>query len=137
MNRIIITVIAFFSLNSTASECDFKKGIKRTSKGFLYTNACHRQVGVIVKDNELLELKNTSYQDLLKINETRLELKDKQINNIREQARIWRETALDTQKHAHSLERLSDTSKWLYVASGIVITVAAGFALGAASNATK
>lgn len=118
-----------------AFACDFSTGIQRQDYGFLYSNDCHREVGRIINELDERKKQKELYEQLLETKDQRIELEKQRTENYKQQAELWKSTAKDIQDRADTITNLSESNKWLYIGAGVLLTVAAGFAIGATGGA--
>lgn len=130
MYRVIsfILMSQFVISNAAFGACDFSKDVAKNEDGsYTYSRECHLEVGKQVKQ---LELKDKQIDSLEKV----VDLKDLALTKQHERVELWMDTTYKLETRVNTIERLNDTNKFIWFGIGVLTTVGAGFAIGAAAK---
>ncbi len=123
-----IAAIIALHINSVAmASCDFATGIERTNAGYIYSSSCHQEVGQIVS-----EVKDRRTQVQL-LNDAII-LKEQAIEAERARAELWRKTSFEVEDRLRTIENNRHDRDFLYLGAGVLLTIGAAWAMGAASK---
>ena len=110
------------------------KGQKAECEGYLFSLDKELELRIMNEDYKFLkqelELKNKQIDNLNK----EVILSEEVINKEQQKAELWRNAAeTSTKKYIESVDSNSK-KEWLYLIGGVLITVAAGYAVGQVSK---
>jgi hypothetical protein len=112
----IIVFILLFSLNARA-DCDWSLGITPgPNKTFIYSEACHQEVGKLIQANK----------DLTQA----IQLKDLALTTSDNRISLWEKTAGDEQDRLAKMESEQKHDNWIAFGLGVLTTFAAAYAAG-------
>jgi hypothetical protein len=125
MKKLICAILSVSMLLSSSAfaDCQWARDIKKVEGGYLYTNDCHGQVGVIVKDNDDLK---TEVVNLRK----GLELKDLVVQKSDERVMLWRNESYEQFDRLQKQTEAAHRNETLWFVLGIVVTGAAVWGAG-------
>lgn len=137
--KIIVFILSFFS-SVALSECSndvtvLYQGDPAPCKGFLFSPKKEEEVRKKITESDLDKTKLELQEKQLILYDKLLKLTQEQADKELEKSELWRKKAIE------SSEKLTDdkTRDWwrdgAFLIGGVVVTVAAGWALGAASGA--
>lgn len=122
MKKTICLILSFAMFSNIAlANCKWADGTKKVEGGYLYTDACHGRVGILVKD---LDDREVEVKALRKT----IELKDLTIQKADERTELWRNTTFKVEDRLNNLESAANTNKWVYFGLGVLSVFAAGYA---------
>jgi hypothetical protein len=103
-------------------------------EGYLFSVEKEKELRLLSEDYKILKDKFDAQQYLTEIYKTQTSLWKEISDKEKERAELWRQAAeASTQKYLDAQERSSNRDLW-FLLGGVVLTVAAGFAVGAASK---
>jgi hypothetical protein len=109
----LIAIILLFSLNSYA-DCDWSLGITPgPNKTFVYSEACHQEVGRLVQANKDLT--------------SAIQLKDLALQNSDSRVLLWQKNSADELDRLTKIEATQKNNNWLYFGLGCLTVIGAGF----------
>lgn len=121
---ITVLLLAITTMNAAFADCDWKTGITAgPNKTFIYSEACHLQVGKLVQDNKI---QSEQIADLTKA----IQLKDLAITNADARIALWQGSAEKEQDRMNTLSSEQRHDDWLYFGLGVLTTFAAAYAAG-------
>lgn len=122
MKKVISLLLLFcFISNAALADCDFSTGITPgPNHTFIYTEACHLQVGKLVQDNKT---KDAQLADLTKA----ITLKDLALTKSDERTQLWMDTSDKLQNRLTTVDSLAKKNEWIYFGLGVLATVGAGY----------
>lgn len=135
MNKLLVLLVLLQAPQAMA--CEFSTGIQETDGGYLYSPDCHKEVGRMKKEIDERRYQKLRYEELLGIKDRQIELEQMSSRNWKAQSELWKETAVEVHERSSSIERLSESNKWLYIGAGVLLTVISGYAIGSTAHATS
>ena len=103
--------------------CNWKTGVIKTEKGFLYTKSCHKAVGKMKEDVADRE------EQVKKLNES-ISLKDLALTKAEERAKNWSDESYNQYERLQRQARLNSYNNWIYFGGGIAVTILSVWAAG-------
>jgi hypothetical protein len=108
-----ILLISLFPLGCFA-DCDWKTGITQgPNNTFVYTEACHQEVGKLVKANKDLT--------------SAIQLKDLALTNADARTALWQKSADDEMDRLNKMSADRKMNDWLFFGLGALTVIGSGF----------
>jgi len=115
---LILALIPQFAFGT----CDFAKGIvPGPNKTFIYSEACHQEVGKLVQENKIQAQQVT---DLTKA----ISLKDLSLQESDKRAQTWFDTSGTLEHRLQEVDKIEKIDSWLYFGLGVLATGATAYA---------
>jgi hypothetical protein len=119
---VLMSILLFSNIAFCDQSCDWKTGITPgPNKTFVYSEACHLQVGKLVQDSAV---KDQQIKDL----STAIDLKNLAINFSDQRATLWQKNSLDAQDRLSKIDSEQKHNDFLYFGLGILSAIGVGFA---------
>ena len=124
MKKLIALLLLFVStFNIAFADCDFNTGITAgPNKTFIYTEACHQKVGLLVQQNASLTTQVADYQKAIQLKDLALTAEDSRVQ-------MWEKSSLDEQQRLMTISADQKHNDFLYFGLGILATIGTGFAV--------
>lgn len=122
MKKLIISIILGSLIsNICLGDCNWSTGITAgPNKTFIYSEACHLQVGKLVQDSKVKD------QQLTDLNKA-ITLKDLALKTSDDRATLWYNTSSSLEDRLQKVDSIEKHSQWLYFGLGVLTTFAAGY----------
>ena len=119
---ISLVLLAALMLPTTAQAgCNFSKDIQPgPNNTFIYSEACHKQVGQLVQDNQV---KTQQVADLTKA----ISLKDLSLQESDRRATLWMDTSGKLEERLQKVDSLEKTNEFIYLGLGVLATGIAAY----------
>ena len=136
MSKITSILLAIVFSSKALADCSpvtpIEAGEVAPCPGFIFSPAKELELRQKNEDYKLLLEQVKIYQQQKDLFKQQLDISDKIVAKEEQKAEIWRTQAeASTQKLIETQER-QGTRDWVFLVSGIVLTVAAGYAVGQA-----
>jgi hypothetical protein len=124
MKKLISLIVLISMIPSLAlADCDWSKGITPgPNHTFIYSEACHLQVGQLVQD---AKVKDQQISDLNKA----IQLKDLALVQSDQRTQLWIDTSNKEQDRMNKVDEEQRHSDFIYFGLGILATLGTGFAV--------
>lgn len=137
--RKIISIILGASLTASAfAQCPpvtpLEKGDKAPCSGYLFTPEKELELRIKNEEYKILIEQVKLYLQQNEVYKKELQTSEAIIAKEREKAELWRAAAEKSTEKYLKVEEGRTVRDWTFLVSGIVLTVAAGYAVGAANN---
>lgn len=135
MRKQIISFILGISFTSNAfADCKpvtpLEKGEKAPCAGFLFTPEKELELRIRNEEYKLLIEQTKIYIQQIDLYKKELETADKIVNKEQEKAELWRAAAEKATQKYVTLEESRTVRDWVFLVSGVGLTVLAGWSLG-------
>ena len=111
-----------------------KAGEVAPCTGFIFTPEKEQQLRQMNEDYKFSQEQIKIYLQQKELLKQQLEASDKIVEKEAQKAELWRKAAEDSTTKLMQQEEHRTTRDWIFLVSGIVLTVAAGYAVGQASK---
>lgn len=133
------SVIVGLLFNSMGLGCEkpvqaLKEGQKSPCTGYLFSPEKEKEVRITVQETELKEAEIELQKQKIKLLKENEQYFKDIASKEAEKAELWRNRAEESTKKLVEKQEDNETRDWFLIATGILVTVAAGFAVGQASN---
>lgn len=123
MKNLIVSflLLSVFS-NAAFAICDWKTGITPgPNKTFIYSEACHLEVGKLVQDSAVKDQQIADYKQAIS-------LKDLALKNSDSRVALWEKSSLDQMDRLSKIDSEQKHNDFLYFGLGILSAIGVGFA---------
>lgn len=139
MRKQIISIVLGVSLSTSAfGDCKpvtpLEKGEPAPCMGYLFTPEKELELRIKNEEYKLLMEQTKLYIQQNELYKKELETTEVIVNKERQKAELWRTTAESATEKYVKLEEGRTTRDWVFLVSGVVLTVASGWAIGQASK---
>lgn len=134
-----ILVLTTMFINTAFADCPqpvtlLEKDSPAPCKGYLFSPSKELEVRVINEDNKILKKTVENKDKQIKLLSTDINDVEAIVSKEREKSELWRGRAEDSTKKLIESESGRGTRDLLMVIGGVLLTVGAGFAIGAAAK---
>jgi hypothetical protein len=119
----VISVVVLLTSFAHATDCKWADGVKPVDNGYLYTKECHGRVGILVKDNDDLNIEVANLRKSI-------DLKNLALDKADERIILWRNESYEQFDRLQKQIEASKKNDMLWFALGIVVTGAAVWGAG-------
>lgn len=122
MKAISLLILSCLFSNLAIADCDWSTGITTgPNHTFIYSDACHLAVGVLVQSNKT---KDAQIADLSQA----ISLKDLALSKADSRIQLWTDTTYKLQDRLTTVSQMESHNEWLMFALGSLATIGAGYA---------
>lgn len=134
MQKIIVLLLSLGITTEAFANCKpvtpLEKDEVAPCSGFLFTPEKELELRIKNENYKLLMEQTNLYIEKIELYKRELETTDKIVNKEREKADLWRTAAEKATEKYVTLEESRTVRDWVFLVSGIGLTVLAGWSLG-------